>query len=196
LFVGNSRMQMGFSTVATDDWFLSNSARYYLLGFAYHEKYLFEQGLLRRLRPQAKVYVVNIDSFFERSESLPAQLVMHDDGALPRYQNKRLWQVVHKPICTALPAICGHEFTFFRSRPTGAFISLGGAFNGELVSYDPVIDQGLVERQPASGRDFLLDLPVKQKCVVLTIVPTVKTQRAAASAVAAALKVDLVAPAL
>ena len=194
LFIGNSRMQMGFSTGAISNWFSSNSAKYYLLGFAYHEKYRFEQGLLRKLQPQAKVYVVNIDSFFEPFVSAPAQLVMHDDGALPHYQTKRLWQLVHRPICTAAPVICGHQFAFFRSRPTGAFISVGGTFNAALVSDDSAIDEETLERQPSLGHDFVFGLPVRKSCVILTLVPTVKTQRALASAVAAALNMDLFAP--
>jgi hypothetical protein len=34
LFLGNSRLQVAFSTVATTNWFSAASARYYLLGFS------------------------------------------------------------------------------------------------------------------------------------------------------------------
>ena len=50
LFMGSSRMQFAFSTATTAEWFSSKAARYYLLGFAFSEKYLFEQELLRKLR--------------------------------------------------------------------------------------------------------------------------------------------------
>ena len=64
LFLGNSRMQFGFSSKATADWFSSHSESYYLLGFSHDENYSFEAPLVRKLRPRAKVYVINIDLFF------------------------------------------------------------------------------------------------------------------------------------
>jgi hypothetical protein len=194
LFLGNSRTQFGFSSSITADWFSSRAVRYYLLGFGHWEKYLFEQKLLDKLRPQAKVYVINIDNFFEPSESELDQLVMHDSGALRQYQNKRLWQLIHRPICSAVPAICGPEFAVFRMRETGAWMLIGGTFSGEPVSNDQVVDNAVVERQVKLGREFLLRLPVKPECVILTLVPTVGTQSAAARAIAEALKSNLVAP--
>jgi len=196
LFIGNSRMQFGFSTAVTADWFLSKGFRYYLLGFAYSERYLFTEELLRKLRPRAKVYVINMDKFFEPTVSDPAQFVMNDSGALRRYQNKRLWQLIHRPICTTIPAICGNEFTVYRVRQTGVWNGVGGAFNSEPVSEDPFVDKGFVEQEAALGREFLNRLPVKPECVILTMVPTVKTQEAAANSIARALKLNLVTPTL
>ena len=65
LFLGNSRLQVGFSTAATADWFKHASAQYYLLGFSYYENALFAEGLLRKLRPRANVLVINVDDFFD-----------------------------------------------------------------------------------------------------------------------------------
>src|SRR6266849_1049503 len=61
LFLGSSRTQLAFSTVATAEWFSSASARYYLMGFGYNENALFARELLLKFKPQAKVYVVNIE---------------------------------------------------------------------------------------------------------------------------------------
>lgn len=194
LFLGNSRTQFGFSNGVTADWFSSRAVRYYLFGFAYSEKYLFEQKLLGKIRPQAQVYVINIDKFFEPSETEPARLVMHDSGALRRYQNKQLWQLIHRPICTAVPAICGQEFAVFRIRETGVWMGSGGKFKSEPVSSDQVVDNAFVEREVRSGREFLLRLPVKPECVILTMVPTVGTQNAVATTIAEALDSNLIAP--
>ena len=68
LFLGNSRLQFAFSTSATADWFSAASARYYLLGFSYFENMIFAEPLLRKIRPRAKVYVINVDDFFDRTE--------------------------------------------------------------------------------------------------------------------------------
>src|SRR5262249_12650031 len=132
-------------------------------------------------------------TFFEPSLSPPAQTVLHEKNAFPRYQQKRQWQLVHKPLCQAVPAICGNQFAFFRSRQTGAYTATGGTRNDAPVSYDPVVEQTWLETQQ-SGREFRLDLHAKRGCVVFTLVPTVKPPRAAASTLASALKVDFIAP--
>ena len=78
MFMGNSRLQWGFSNRTTSDWFASIRASYYLIGFSYYETYKFEASLLRQVSPRARVYVINIDGFFKPEESVPAQSVMHD----------------------------------------------------------------------------------------------------------------------
>ncbi len=196
LFVGNSRTQFAFSSKATADWFSSLSERYYLLGFSHFENYTFEAPLLRKLRPQAKVYVINIDSFFERSETGPGGTVMRDESAKNRYEEKREWQGIHKAICTASEAICGHDEAIFRSRSTGAWRVTGDRFTSESVSYDDDIDQKKVALYTKLGNEFLPSLSADRACTILTIVPTVKTGVGTAKAVAAALGMNLVAPRL
>src|SRR5262249_50446808 len=71
LFLGSSRLQVALSTVSTADWFSAASARYYLFGFSYNGNVILADELLRRILPRARVYVINVDDFFERSESAP-----------------------------------------------------------------------------------------------------------------------------
>src|SRR6516162_5117062 len=75
LFLGNSRLQVAFSTIATADWFSATSARYYLMGFSYFENVIFAEELLRKIQPRASVYVINIDDFFDRSETIPVKAI-------------------------------------------------------------------------------------------------------------------------
>src|SRR5262245_35053014 len=197
LFVGNSRMQLGLSTAVTADWFSSRGVPYYLLGFSESERYLFEGELLNKIRPQATVYVINIDRFFEQSVSSSAQFVMQDNGALARLQNKRVWQQVHQPACTALPSLCGDQYAIFRSRKTGAWVRAGHASgSGEFTSDDPAIDEKRVQAETMTGRNFLLRLPVQPGCVILTMAPTVNTKRGTANAIASGLGMELIAPSL
>ena len=121
LFLGNSRLQFAFSTAATADWFSAASARYYLLGFTYYENMVFAEELLRKIQPRAKVYVINVDDFFDRSETPPVKTILHDPAARNRYETKRLWQRVHEPLCKTFAVICGSQFVIFRSRETGAY---------------------------------------------------------------------------
>jgi hypothetical protein len=196
LFLGNSRMQFGFSAAATTDWFSSSSVRHYLLGFSHNANYMFEAPLLRRLNPHAKVYVINIDLFFEKSESRPAKTVMSDRTARTQYERKRMWQHIHKAICVSLPAVCEDKIAFFRARATGAWVLRGRGFKSEPVSYDESVDRVVAQTYTAAGKAFLSYLPINRECTILTIVPTVQTSAGTAKAIAAALGLTLIAPEL
>jgi hypothetical protein len=196
LFLGNSRTVFGFSSEATADWFSSRSLTYFLLGFSHNENYTFEAPLLRKIHPKAKVYVINIDSFFQGSETGPGKTVMRDESAKTRYEGKREWQSIHKTICTRFKAVCGSEGAFFRSRSVGDWTVTGGPFPSGRVSYNEDIDDKMVASYTELGRQFLPGLSADRACTILTIVPTAKTQMATAKATAAALGFDLVAPRL
>ena len=188
LFLGNSRMQFAFSTAATARWLVS--AKYYLLGFLDFENSIFAQALLGKLKPKAKVYVIAIDDFFEPSERPLAKIVMHAGEGRPRYEVKRLLQVVHKAMCGKLPMICGGGVVVFRSRQTGTFnMPHTSKFKGlaRQVSYDQQMDEKAVVEAIAIGRVFLADLPVKPECVMLTVSPTVGTKLRVANAIASGL---------
>jgi hypothetical protein len=196
LFLGNSRTQFAFSSRATADWFSSLSESYYLLGFSHEENYTFEAPLLRKLHPRAKVYVINIDTFFEPSETGPGKTVMRDESARARYEQKRQWQVIHQAVCTTVKAVCGSGGGFFRSRSVGSWTVTGGPFQGEPVSYDENIDQKMLSSYTALGREYLPGLTADRACTILTIVPTVKTGIGTAQAIANELGFRLVAPRL
>lgn len=196
MFLGDSRLQVGFSTSATAQWFSSASARYYLFGFGYGGNVAFAEELLRKLRPQAKAYVMTVD-FFERSETPPAKEVMRDSTAPFRYRVKRLWQLAHKPFCKTLPLICGKNYVVFRSRETGAYhVTEFGKFKSNPVSYDHVSNYDMTRKYAASAMDFLSHLSVANECIILTMVPTVGANVETAQAVAKSLGVKLVAPEL
>jgi hypothetical protein len=197
LFVGNSRTQFAFSSKATADWFSSLSQSYYLLGFSSYENYTFEAPLLHKLRPRAKVYVFNIDTFFEQSESRPGKTVMRDQSARARYEEKRHWQGIHKAACTAFKAVCGQQVAVFRSRSVGAWLLTGeGQYRSAPVSYSDDIDQNKVASYTALGRELLPSLAPDRACTIFTIVPSVNTDVGTAQAVAVALGSNLVAPRL
>jgi hypothetical protein len=194
LFLGSSRVQFAFSSKLTADWFSAHSANYYLLGFSDFGNYMFEAPLLRKLRPTAKVYVINIDAFFERTDSETAKTVMRDESVKTRYEQKRQWQRIHELICGHFKAACGNKFTLFRSRSSGAWLLPGIQRKSDPVSYDEDVDQSVLESYTARGNEFLPTLSDDRACTILTIVPTVKTGIGNARAIAAALGLNLVAP--
>jgi hypothetical protein len=209
LFLGSSRMQLAFSTAATADWFTAASAdsfaaasaRYYLLGFADYANMIMADAMLRKIQPRAKVYVINVDDFFETSETPSVKKILHDPKAREQYQEKRLLQRVHEPICKTVPAVCGNNFAVFRSRETGAFAyaykwQRGSPYRDASapVSYDQVVNRETLERNTGNAVEFLSRLPLPRECVILTMVPTVGTKIGNATALATALGVNLVTP--
>jgi hypothetical protein len=197
LFLGNSRMQFGLSSGATSSWFAAAGASHYLLGFAYDGNYKFIGPLLARLKPKARVYVINLDLFFEEEDRPPSRVVKTDTSAPIRYQRKRQWQAVHRSVCAKLPLICDDKPAFFRSRDTGSWHFAGrGNFTSKAVSFDEQIDEGVLKAFAARGERFLAAMPVRPECQILTMVPTVNTPVGTAKAIATALKRPLVAPQL
>lgn len=197
VFLGTSRMQIAFSTAATSKWFATDPARYFLLGFGYSGNVVFEGALLQKFGAHPKVYVINLDQFFDRRESPPVQTVMRDSTGRNHYQVKHLWQFAHAAICERLPAACGSRYTIFRSRETGAYYIRGlGEFRGRPASYDETIDRVAAEKEASIGKPFIAGLPVKTDCVILTLVPTEGTKLGTANALASALGLPLVTPQL
>jgi hypothetical protein len=203
LFLGNSRMEFGFSAPAVlDRWFEGAGASYYLLGFSHNETAAFTEPLLAGLRPKARAYVISVDKFFFERESPPAAEVMHGPDGRARYETKRAWQAPHRLICGALPALCGNEISFYRQRDTGIW-SYDGS-NGivaETVGDDRPVYAGGDPKQmaevAANARDFeafLEGLGVAKECVILTYVPSAENNRRLANVIAAALERDLIAP--
>ena len=197
LFLGNSRMEFAFSSDATDNWFSAHALRYYLLGFAYLENTVFTSPLLSKLKPQAKVYVINVDRFFSDDVRPPTREVLHDADAVERYRQKRRWQSLHEWVCGKVPILCGNQLSFFRFRETGAWRMEGQATTfgpRSAVSDGPDTEPEQRQRYVALAEKFLSQLPVERRCIILTIAPYVGTKLAEAKAIASALGLDLVVP--
>jgi hypothetical protein len=199
LFLGNSRMQFALSTEATNQWFSSSSALFYLLGFSFGENFQFEAPLLARLKPRAAVYVINVDRFFDEDLlTAPAEAIrLRSNDMQSSYEEKRRWQVFHKGICTSIPAVCGNQVAFFRARGDGAWQLRGSEdFKAGAVA-DVAPDASDIDRRKRAavvGEDFVSHLPVDRRCVILTITPWAATKTSEARATADALKLDLIAP--
>jgi hypothetical protein len=194
LFVGNSRMQFGFSAEPTRRWFAGIGATHYLVGFAYWENVNFEIPLLKKFTPRPKVAIVNVDSYFVPDQTEPAKAVMHDPAALGNYRRKEFWQIPHRFICGELPAFCGNNGAFFRSISTGYYLRLGGNPGAFPVSEDPKIDSASLEYSVGAAERLMRALPVERSCVLFTIVPTDATKRVQAEALAHRLDVKFISP--
>ena len=199
LFLGNSRMQFGFSAPALGRWFEGSGLSYYLLGFSHNETSKFTQPLLAGLQPEARAYVISVDKFFFERESPPAAEVMHGADTRLRYEAKRAWQAPHRVICGWLPALCGNEISFYRQRDTGEW-RYDGSENivPEVIGDDrPAVTKSnpeLLATVTANARSFVAGLGVDPGCVILTYIPSTENNRSLANAIAAALGMEMLAP--
>lgn len=195
LFLGSSRLQYGFSSDALSRWFAEINRTYYLMGFTHTENVNFYAPLLKRLRPQARAYVINADQFFVNRESPPAHDVMHEPGAREKYKQKRYWQIPHRVVCTVLSALCGGASSFFRNRETGEW-RLGGVSGKVASDVGPVrpIDIERVAHEQFNAAQFIRNLGVKRDCIFFTYVPPKENERATAAAIASAIGFELISP--
>jgi len=197
LFVGNSRMQFGFSAPALQRWSATQGFKYYLLGFSHVENATFIAPLLSSLKPAARAYVINLDQFFVEEETLPGRDVMHRPETRTRYVTKQTWQAFHRVVCSALSFLCGWEVTFYRQRNTGEW-RLGGSRglvpSGVGLADLPPASPDRLAREAARAAQFIANLGVERRCIILTYVPTRESERATAEKLASTLGFDLIAP--
>jgi hypothetical protein len=195
LFLGNSRMEFGFSARSTAQWFGKLGIRHYLMGFTFLENVTFTTPLLQRLKPRAQVYIIDVDQFFVDDETGPGGQLLHGVEDRSRVNEKRIWQAVHRPLCGAMPRLCGNRIAFFRFRDDGHWLARGSTpEEPETVADEAPSDQDHWQDYVVRARQFVSHLPVTPDCVILTLVPSPTTRRAEAEAIAAGLGRPLVAP--
>ncbi len=200
LFVGNSRLEFGFSSDAIRQWAAGNGLAYYLLGFSYTENSAFLGPLLEGLKPSARAYVINLDEFFRDQASPPGMEAMFG-GSRGRYEGKRDWQGPHRILCGALPILCGNSVAYYRDRANGHWSHEGTwrtdkdqALLATGIDSELPIDPAGLDRAREVGEAFIDKLGVPRDCVVLTYVPTRENKRATAEALAQSLGFELVSP--
>lgn len=196
LFLGNSRVQFGFTTDITDAWMRALPARYFLLGFAYWENYTFERALLRQIKPRPSVVIINVDDYFETRKTDVASAVMKDDSLRGHYRIKRLWQWPHRWLCSAFPGLCGGNEAFFRSLTTGGYHRFADRWGHYQVNYDSTVDSKVLNTYIPRARQFLDTFHVPRQCILMTIVPSSQTHLGTARALAETLGIQFIAPTL
>ena len=132
--------------------------------------------------------------------SSPTEAIRHrPSDAQQGFEEKKRWQAFHKRICTSVPAVCGHQVAFFRSRSNGAW-QLQGSENFKAAPVSDTVpdadDLAHWKRYAELGEKFVSGLQIDRQCVILTIAPWEATKASEARAIADALKLDLVAPKL
>jgi hypothetical protein len=196
LFLGSSRMQFALSAQATVDWFARARAGHFLLGFSHTENVVFIAPLLADLKPRARAYVINVDRFFDDRVTAPTHEILHDKDVLSHYREKRFWQSLQRPLCSAWSALCGSELTFVRFRQDGHWELRGSTSRLKATGIGDGVarDREKWDRYIDIARRFVASIPVDRRCVILTIAPSEETMIDEARAIATALGLPLVSP--
>src|SRR5262245_51788364 len=107
LFVGNSRLQAGFSTKAVRDYFNSINVRFFVMGFGYGDERTFSRVVLRKWGASPKVLVINADPFFSDKLSPPARDALEGRPAfLWRLAPKILFHCFQRPVSLMRSSVC------------------------------------------------------------------------------------------
>jgi hypothetical protein len=175
LFLGNSRVVLGFSTKATADAFAAAGLGYYLLGFGYGETDGFAATLLKDLALHPRAVIIDVDPFFDGKLGEPAQFLRdHPARAALDYRAKAAAAALFAAFCPARATFwpCGGAVALLRDDADGAWQMLGpgretatvfAPGGGKPADPAPVI---------AEARRFLAGLDLPPECVMLTTVPT------------------------
>jgi hypothetical protein len=201
LFLGSSRIQDALSTNALTEWTISKRVQPYLLGFGYKEQDIFAAELLKKIRPKPKLVIINVDPFFSSSTSAHAHQLLESpiSGWLKALTKKVLHSFNEIAFRSELPLIeklvKGTISTVYRSRKDGRWI-----WRKERRGTIPVAEieednkDMLINQYASNAESFLQLLPVKRQCVVLTNIPSAKTNTDISKVLAKRLGTGYVAP--
>jgi hypothetical protein len=203
LFVGNSKVQAGFSSKAVRDYFNAINIPFFVLGFGYGDESTFTQALLKKWPMSPKVLVINADPFFSEKLSPPGRDAIDGKPAfLWRLLLKSLFQRVHRAVCLVASDVCPQsEPSIFRSARDGQWNWIGPYTDEKSVLIDGrpqlTISQEELATAQKLGENFLDQIGLDRRCVVLTGAPnSVLDSTGIATALAASLKTSSIFPAV
>ncbi|MCK1677152.1 hypothetical protein [Bradyrhizobium sp. 150] len=185
LFLGNSRLQFGFSTETSRRYFQEKNVPYYLAGFTYFENMVFIQRLIDQYNLNPDVIVINADGTFfsEKLLSTPATMFISKRNSLYwrtlyGYLLKAAFTRVVRPICGTLPFACSQKLqTLWRRRETGAWLWQGTfAELNKTIPIDPATrppapDEATMREFEKAADSLLRTLRLPRHCIILTAVP-------------------------
>jgi len=201
LFVGNSKLQAGFSSKAVRDYFNSINVRFFVLGFGYGDESTFTQALLKKWKIAPKVLVINADPFFSEKLSPPGLDAIEGKPAfLWRLLLKSLFQRVNRAVCLVASDVCPEsEPSIFRSTRDGQWNWIGPYTDEKSVLIDHPAQMTISPEELATaqklGETFLDQIGLDRRCVVLTGTPnSVLDSTGIATALAASLRTNSIFP--
>ena len=202
IFMGNSKVRRAFSSKAVPAFFDPFGLRTYNLGFGYGEYDVFPRALIQKYQLTPRVLIINADYFFYNSMSIAAKNAVADveGGVNFAVQLKKIVQAWHRDFCGTsdksklFEMICqNNTVSLFRSRVDGETIFLN-------IDESPKIPAAFVEPPPPldvniyieNAKRFLAGINIEPRCVFLTVIPSLHTDRRIAEALAAEFQLSYV----
>jgi hypothetical protein len=201
LFVGNSKLQAGFSSRAVRDYFNSINVPFFIMGFGYADESSFSEAILKRWGVSPKVLVINADPFFSEWLSPAARDALEGRPAfLWRLLLKSLFQRVHRAVCLVASPVCPEsEPSIYRSPRDGQWNWIGPYIEEKSVPIDrsaqTTLPPHILAAAEKIGEKFLEQFGLDRQCVVLTATPNSPLDSTGiAKALAASLKTSSIFP--
>jgi len=186
LTLSDSHLQNALSLGGASEWFVKRGVPFYMLGVPHNESG-FGEKLLENLNPHPQLLVLDASPFFTGEVGQYERGIFSDPkGSLRGVEDLKKYQVWHERICSELPAACGHNFAYFRSRSDGHWI-FPPQTRSIWIGYRDVPNDSL--RFPTgelpdveissqfpqylrAAHEFATRLNVPPACVVITNVPS------------------------
>lgn len=174
LILGSSLAQMSFSTDATASYFRSRKLRYHLMGFGYNEGGRFGLGVLSKMKPHAKLYIIHAFGFFSDFLSKPAEEAIQDRSDANFYR-KKYGAKVARSICALIPSACGSKGSIYRRWDTGAWdwTKTLGSGRPRTIPSNVKIGPPPTPDDLARAEKMAAALGVPGECIVITMTPNV-----------------------
>jgi hypothetical protein len=198
LILGNSKAMFAFSTAATESFFRRLGARVYLAGFGYGEFSRFPLALIRKHQLEPKAVIINADPFFD--EQTDFQNVI--DGEIAAYllylakKYVQKWQRAHCVAENRQSVLCGKALTVYRAVADGRWHSATYAANPNRIPITETQDYGMdyLPNHREAGRQFRAQLQIPDRCIIMTLTPSVLTTPSVAQAIARELNTTYLVP--
>jgi hypothetical protein len=198
LILGNSKAMFAFSTAATESFFRRLGARVYLAGFGYGEFSRFPLALIRKHKLDPKAVIINADPFFDEHTDFQ-NVIDGEIGVHLIYLAKKFVQQWQRSRCAAdqgQGVWCGKALTVYRAVADGRWQSATYAANPNRIPIAMVQDYGMdfLPNHRKAARQFRAQLQIPDRCIIMTLTPSVLTTSAVAQAIARELNATYLVP--
>jgi hypothetical protein len=188
LILGNSKTMFAFSTAATESFFRRLGARIYLAGFGYGEFSRFPLALIRKHKLDPKAVIINADPFFDEQTDFQ-NVIDGEIGVYLVYLAKKYVQKWQRSHCTAderQSVWCGKALTVYRAVADGRWHSATYTANPNRIRIAGVQDYGsdYLANHRKAARQFRAQLRIPDRCIIMTLTPSVLTTSSVAQAIA------------
>jgi hypothetical protein len=181
LFLGNSRVQMGWDSEILKRRFSQLGIRYYVLGFGYVEQMRFALALIEHQELRPKALVINADPFFEDVVTEASRPILEKSFAEvePGFIYRRALYRLKSTICGPASSLkntlacSGGRGTIYRNRLDGIWRPPSWPKSDPIINPPPtsLTWSTTIATFVTNAARFRAQVDVKRECMILTVIP-------------------------